>query len=137
MVREILVRDYLTEDMIAFGESLLNKLDDDDAQVSSTFWLYDQEERVWRLFFASALVESEGPREYYKKVLDALNDMKKSEELTLSLNDISVTDNSDKTVQVFADVFGKSAPFLKGRISREAVNGHFIEDAFVYRINLH
>lgn len=135
MAREILVRDNLTDDMISFGEALLNKLDKNDAQVSSTFWLYDPEERVWRLFFASELVESEGPRKYYKKVLDALNDIN-DKELTLSLSDISVTDNSDKILQALTNVCDKREYISKERISREAINGHFIEDAFVYRINL-
>lgn len=136
MAQEILVSESLTADMISVGESLLKKLDKSDAKVSATFWLFSPEERSWKLFFSSELVKSEGPKKYYKKIVDALKTIKEQES-TISLNYIYVTDNSDKTVLLLSTEFHTGQNILKKRIHRETINGYFIEDAYIYRINLH
>ncbi|SLM28764.1 conserved hypothetical protein [Desulfamplus magnetovallimortis] len=135
MAQEILVSESLTTDMISVGESLLKKLDQTDAKVSTTFWLFFPEERSWKLFFTSELVKSEGPKKYYKKIVDALKTFKEKES-TISLNDIVVADNSDKTALLLSSEFHTDQNFLKKRIYREAINGHFIEGAYIYRMNL-
>ena len=135
MAQEILVSENLTTDMISVGESLLKKLDKTDAKVTATFWLFLSEERSWKLFFTSELVKSEGPKKYYKKIVDALKTFKEKE-ITISLNDIGVTDNSDKTALLLSSEFHTGQNILKKRISRETINGHFIEDAYIYRMNL-
>ena len=135
MAQEILVSESLTMDMISVGESLLKKLDKTDAKVTATFWLFLSEERSWKLFFTSELVKSEGPKKYYKKIVDALKTFK-DKEITISLNDIGVTDNSDKTALLLSGEFHTGQNILKKRISRETINGHFIEDAYIYRMNL-
>lgn len=135
MAKEILVSESLTNEMISVGETLLKKLDKSDAKVSATFWLYYPEEKTWKLFFTSELVKSEGPKKYYKKVVDALNDFA-DKDSTLSLNNIGVTDNSNKILQLLASVFNSRKSIVKERLSRETINGQFIEDAFVYRVNL-
>ena len=135
MAQEILVSESLTNDMISVGESLLKKLDNTDAEVAATFWLFSPEEKSWKLFFTSELVKSEGPKKFYKKIVDVLKTFKEKE-CTISLNDIGVTDNSDKTALLLSSEFHTGQDILKKRISRETINGHFIEDAYIYRINL-
>ena len=135
MAQDILVSESLTTDMISVGESLLKKLDKTDAKVAAVFWLFFPEERSWKLFFASELVKAEGPKKYYKKIIDALKTFEEKEN-TISLNDIGVTDNSDKTVLLLSSEFHSGQNILKKRISRETIDGHFFEDAYIYRINL-
>ena len=135
MAQEILVSESLTMDMISVGESLLKKLDKTGANVAATFWLFIPEEKSWKLFFTSELVKSEGPKKYYKKIVDVLKTFNEVEN-TISLNSIGVTDNSDKTALLLSSEFYTGQDLLKKRISRETINGHFIEDAYIYRINL-
>ena len=135
MAQEILVSESLTMDMISVGESLLKKLDKTGANVAATFWLFIPEEKSWKLFFTSELVKSEGPKKYYKKIVDVLKTFNEMEN-TISLNSIGVTDNSDKTALLLSSEFYTGQDLLKKRISRETINGHFIEDAYIYRINL-
>lgn len=87
MAEEILVTESLSDQMIKSGAKLVGRLDASNSEVKSAFWLYSPEERLWKLVIASDLVVSEGPRNFYKRVVAANKDAD-AEEPVLSLNDI-------------------------------------------------
>ena len=99
MAKEILVREILSNEMIKAGLTLIERLDTENAQLTSAFWLYNEEDRGWKLILDSPLVTDLGPREYYRKVINANNFASEDEEI-LSTHDISVTNTADKIVQL-------------------------------------
>lgn len=132
MAEDILVTEHLSSDMIKAGARLVERLDDKEAKVKSAFWFYSPEDKTWRLIIASPLVDDIGPREYYRKVLDA-NTAASNDEALISLNDISVTNTTNQFVQILSHA---GARLANTRLSRSAVAGNFIEDSYIYRANL-
>jgi hypothetical protein len=134
MAKNILVTESLSDSMIKAGAKLIERLDAKKSQVRSAFWLYIPEDNIWKLIIASPLVDSLGPRAYYKSVVEA-NDVAKEEEEVVSLNDIGVTNTDNKIVQLLKTAIGTGDSISGIRFSRNTINGHFIENSYIYRSN--
>ncbi|CAM4153135.1 hypothetical protein [Vibrio neonatus] len=132
MAKDILVTKRLTDSMMEAGAELLNRLDASASDVKSAFWLFLSEEHVWKFIVASPLVESLGPRKYYKKINEA-NQLAKGTESVISLNDISVLNTNDSIVKVLNDALKTDNDLSGIRFSRNTINGMFIEDTYIYR----
>jgi hypothetical protein len=135
MAKDILVKDNLSDSMINSGRKLIERLDGVNAEVRSAFWLFFPDEKAWRLTIASPLVESEGPRKYYKKIIVANNAASDDEEV-ISLNDINVVNIYNEIVEIISILIDAEHGILGMRYSRNTINGVFIEDAYVYRASL-
>jgi hypothetical protein len=82
----------------------------------------------WRLALGSPEVRVEGPKAVYRRVQTALARLGS----TLPLSSIAVVDSSEPLVRSLAE--NVRIPGISGvRWSRNTVNGHYIEDAFIYR----
>lgn len=134
MAKDILVTEGLTDSMMKSGAKLIQRLDAISSEVKSAFWLYFPEEKIWKLIIASPLVDTEGPREYYKKVVEANSQATLDEEI-VSLNDISVTNTTNQMVQLLKLMIGTGDNISGIRFSRNTINGVFIEDTYIYRSN--
>ncbi|WP_300670806.1 hypothetical protein [Desulfoluna sp.] len=135
MGEDILVIENLTEQMMAAGARLVQRLDDTAADVAAAFWFYSSENRSWRLMIASQKVEFDGPRKYYKRILDANKEAGETESV-VALEDTEVTDTSASIVQVLKHAVS-TGPGISGlRFSRNTVQGMFIDDVYVYRMNI-
>lgn len=134
MVKDILVAESLSDSMMTAGSRLIERLDAKCAQVSSAFWLYFSEDRAWKLIIASPLVDERGPRDYYRVVIGA-NSLALPGEEVISLNDIEVRSVTNKIVQLLKYAIGTGNEISGIRFSRNTINGHFIEDAYIYRSN--
>ena len=134
MAKNILVTESLSDSMIRAGAKLIERLDVEQSQVRSAFWLYISEDKAWKLIIASPLVDSLGPREYYKKVVVA-NSVALEEEEVISLNDIGVTSTTNQIVQLLKFAIGTGDGISGVRFSKNTINGHFIEDSYIYRSN--
>lgn len=134
MAKDILVTENLSDSMIKSGAKLIERLDAEQSQVKSAFWLYFSEDKAWKLIIASPMVDSLGPRDYYKKVVDA-NDLASEEEEIISLNDIGVTNTTNQNVQLLKFAVSTGEEISGVRFSRNTINGNFIEDTYIYRSN--
>lgn len=134
MAKDILVTESLTDSMMKSGAKLIERLDANGSEIKSAFWLYFSEEKTWKLVIASPLVDSEGPREYYKRVVKANSEASEQEEI-ISLNDVGVTNPSTQIVQLLKFMIGTGDGISGIRFSRNTINGVFIEDAYIYRSN--
>lgn len=134
MAKDILVTESLSDSMMRAGAKLIERLDALEADVKSAFWFYFSEEQVWKLIIASPSVDSEGPRDYYKKIV-AANESAEPEEEVVSLNDIGVTNTNAQIVQLLGIAVGTGDGIAGIRFSRNTVNGTFIEDSYIYRSN--
>ena len=130
MAEEILVKENLTEQMIEAGAALTRELDHSNWPVLASLWLYEAETNEWRLLIASPTVDSEGPLAAYRCVSGALRTVRPQ----LSLESISVVSPEDARVRALAAAYQTGFEIQGRRVSRGAVNGHYFDDAFVYRL---
>lgn len=101
-------------------------------RVKAAFWWYLPESLEWRLAIATPLVDEKGPLEAYKDIQKVLI---WHPDLNLSLQNISVLSPKDERVKAFNKAL-KIAPDRFGvRLTRSALNGTYIEDAYVYRLH--
>ncbi len=135
MAKDILVTDRLTDIMTNSAAHLIAQLDKNDAQIKSAFWFFNPEKKMWRLILASPLVSTEGPRLFYKRILNATKELGDDE--LICLHDITASTMSNKIVQLIKTaVATKNNDISDIRYSKNAVNGTFIEDSLIYRSSL-
>ena len=133
MAEELLVGDQLTGEMIECGKHLVLALDKLNVFVKGAFWLLLPDQRLWRLVIASPEVRTLGPKAVYRKVATAMKRIP-AEVPPLGAKDISVVEDHDPLIQPFRTLI-KTGPGISGiRMSRNVVNGRWIEDAYLYRM---
>ena len=135
MDKEVVVREFLSEPMIEAGKRLIERLDESDSDVQAAFWIFFPDEKCWKLIIASESVEHDGPRQFYKRVLEANKKADESESV-VSLHDVGATDTSDTFVKLFRTAISTGDEIAGIRFLGNAINGTFIEDSYIYRINL-
>ena len=135
MAKEILVTELLSDQMILAGAKLIEKLDDSSCQVKAAFWMFFPEEKIWKFILASPLVKKEGPRKYYKRIVDVDKEVG-AEDNIISLNDISVLDVDNQLVQLLKFAISTGDSISNTRFSKNTINGVFIDDTHIYRMNL-
>lgn len=135
MAKEILVTELLSEQMISAGESLLRKLDESSCCVKAAFWIFLPDEKIWQLIIASPLVKEEGPKEYYKRIFDVGSEDGTDENI-ISLHDISVSDTDTQLVQLLTSAAPTGEALDGIRFSKNSIQGVFIDDAYIYRMNV-
>lgn len=130
MAEETLVKESLTDRMIAAGAELTRTLDRAHWPVVASLWLFEPESNQWRLILASPAVNEKGPLEAYRHVSDAL----RATTPKLSLDAISVVSPEDPLIRVLMSAYQTGFEIEGRRVFRSAINGHFVDDAYVYRL---
>lgn len=103
-----------------------------DVRVQAAFWWYFAESQEWRLVIATPLVDEVGPLSAYGVIQARLSAIKPP--LSLALQNISLISPRDPRVKAFKKAM-KVAPDPFGvRFTRSALNGTYVEDAYVYRL---
>ena len=118
--------------MIEAGAQLTETLDKNGLPLVAAFWLFTTDLNEWRLLFASPEMSSLGPRSVYVKIdkaRAALGEL--ADKVPLSV--IGLMDQSNQLVQLLASTL-RVEGLSRKRVSRNAINGHFIEDALIYRV---
>ena len=124
------VKQALTKEMIDEGASILKKVDAEKLEVTAAFWFYLESSDVWTLIIASPKVQSQGPKWLYGRIQKLLGNGS-----TLSLRDISVLPSDDPIPKLLSVAVKTGINDISGiRFSRNTINGHFIEDAYIYRL---
>ncbi len=127
-----MVKEQLTSDMIEFGKRLIEKLDDSSFELSSAFWFYIEDSEKWRFIISSPQIKEEGPKNAYKKVQTALKELRIDKKI--ALKDISVVEENHSLIKLIKTAIGNIHGISEIRFSRNTINGHYIEDALIYRI---
>jgi hypothetical protein len=134
MAENIVVKEALTEEMIRAGAELVRKLDQLHWPVMAAMWFYFPEVNQWRLLLGSPEVRTKGPKVAYTMLRSALSDMNISDD-TLALTDIGVMEPESPLIQVLRGVI-RTGPSVSGiRFTQNVIDGHFIDDAYIYRID--
>ena len=111
------------------GARLIQRLDEDHAEVKTAYWLYFSDDRYWRLFIVSDLVIAEGPLKYYERVY-AANLQAGTDEAIVSLHDVTVMGKDTLALATL------NYDLANRRLSRDRINGVFVDDAYIYRAKL-
>lgn len=130
MAEDVLVKETLTPDMISAGKALIEELAKQGFNFKAAFWLFESDQFRWRLYLGSAEVDSRGPRFGYDKVNQA---MKERPEIPLTLEDISVVPLRNLYVVLLSRAISTGGAISGIRFSRNSIDGHFIQDAYIYK----
>jgi hypothetical protein len=134
VAKEIFMTQWFSDPMLLAGESLIKRLDETDAKVQAAFWLLDAEDKNWKLTIVSPLVESEGPRSYYRRIND-INESAKPNEEVIALHDISVSNIDNRIVKAIKRSVLGNAILGNNRLGRNTLGGVYIEDMYLYRMD--
>jgi hypothetical protein len=133
MAENTVVKEQLTQEMIEAGAKLTAMLDAMGLPIAAALWLFMPEVNEWRLSFASPEVSVSGPRKVYEKVEKARRALGE-QAAAVPLSAIGLLDANDQLVQLLRVALKTGAGVSRIRFSKNVINGHFIEDALIYRI---
>jgi hypothetical protein len=134
MAQDTVVKESLTDAMIQAGAELTKKLDELQWPVLASLWLYEPEGNQWKLLLASPRVTSDGPKKSYETIQSALTKIPVAEG-TLALSDIGVTDPNHPLIALLRMAVRTGPTIGSIRFTRNVIDGHFIEDAYIYRVS--
>ena len=133
MAEETVVKEILTQEMIQAGAELTRRLDEAHLEVRASLWLYIPDKNLWRLIVASPAVRQDGPKKVYQQIQTILSKMS-DKTWKIPLHDISVVEDSDPLIALLRTSMSTEDGISGIRFSRDTINGHFIEDAYIYRM---
>jgi len=125
---------WFSQEMLLAGESLIKRLDETDSQVQAAFWILDADDKTWKLTIVSPLVESQGPKSYYRRI-DDINESAKTDEYVIALHDINVSDTDNRIVKAIKRSVLGGATLGNNRLGRNTLGGVYIEDMYLYRMD--
>jgi len=132
MAKELYVGKILTDEMITVGKQFLQQIEE-VMPITASFWLYTQEAEVWRLYIATSLIATEGPRKVYDKLLNVLDAVQEHEDVMPAVC-LYAADDNDHYVSLLRNV-RLSDKLFDSRLTGVGVNGSgYIEDAYIYRL---
>jgi hypothetical protein len=123
----------LVDTSIENGRRLIESLDKAEFPVDAALWLYSPDSDDWRLTIASNLVDRLGPLQTYGRVQTVLTSL--PPESRLALKDISVVSPKSPLIQAFRRAARAAPDGHEFRLRQSAINGMFVEDAYVYRVS--
>ncbi|MCH7624347.1 MAG: hypothetical protein IIC83_00310 [Chloroflexi bacterium] len=133
MADEMVVKESLTDEMIEAGAELIRRLDAAGFELKAGLWLYMEEPNAWRLMLASPIVTKDGPSKAYQKIQSVMS-KKPEDRKVLALAHISAVEPNKPIVALLRKAV-KTGDGISGvRFSRNAVNGQYIEDSYIYRM---
>ena len=132
MAENTLVKEQLTNSMIEAGAELTAKLDESGLLVTAAFWLFMPDVNEWRLLFASPEVRSKGPRRVYRQIQEAVSKLG-PDGAAVPLSVIGVLDDAAELPRLLKYAIQTGAGVGRIRFSKNVINGHFIDDALIYR----
>jgi hypothetical protein len=132
MAEEALVKEFLTENMVRGGEALTRKLDELGWPVVASFWYFEPDDNRWKLMIASPKVNLDGPKEAYEAIQGALSTL---QDHFTDLQYITVVQPDHPIVQTLAAAIPTGPAIVGMRFSQNTINGRFIDDAYLYRVN--
>jgi len=122
----------LVEHDIEDGKRLIKALDESGFKVRSALWFYVTEADKWVLYIASPIFDDRGPSSSYAALQKVLLGV--SPKLGLSLGDVAVVSPNDDLMKLFRRAVRTGPGISTMRFSRNTINGVFIQDALLYRV---
>lgn len=133
MAENTVVKEMLTSAMVDAGAELTRKLDQIGVPITAALWLFEAELNEWRLVFASPEVTTLGSRDVYDKVRQAIDQLQeRAAPVPLSL--VTLMDANADLILRLRKALGTGSGISRIRFSKNVIDGHFIDDALIYRV---
>ncbi len=126
MAEEVVVKDQLTNEMVAAGRELTEQLAIRDSTLVSALWLYDPESNQWRFVVASPRVDTEGPLKVYEIVEQTLHE----KGIKLPLKNVSAWSPTNPIIVALKSTLRVGGP-ADVRFTRNRVNDVYIDDSYI------
>jgi hypothetical protein len=112
----------------AWGQGILDKLDDAGFPISAALWLLGEDDE-WRLVIATRLYDELGQKGAYLKLIEVLKNT--------IVGDLPLRLESNKRplVRALRKTFGAAKSIEWERLAWQPVGGVFIRGAYLYRVN--
>jgi len=123
----------LTREMIEGGRQLLERLDRTGFRARACFWFYFPDSDRWRLVFASSEVRNRGPLAAYLKIDAAVRRLPADAGIS-GLGDVMAMKDTEPLIPLLRKAIPTGPGTTGIRLTRNAVNGTFIDDAYIYRL---
>lgn len=133
MVTEMVVKEFLSSEMISAGAELTRRLDERRFIVSASLWFYTPETNTWRLVIGNPEVRTLGPKKAYKQVQSVISRMPENQP-KIPLKDITVIDSNDPLLSLLRVAIKTGSGISGIRFTHNMINNVLIEDAYIYRI---
>ncbi len=122
----------LVREDIKLGKKLIQHFDKKGLDIKIAFWYLDEEIDRWYLFISTPDVELEGGRKVYRQILDAMDDINTE----IRFDDIKVISYNSSIAQLFRSAISTKKNSIDNiRFQGNAINGFYIKDALIYRVN--
>lgn len=132
MAENGVVKEQLTPEMIDAGAALTQSLDHLGLPVQAAFWLFDAEINEWRLVIASSDAATKGPRAVYRSIREAIDQLGASVN-AVPFSAIRVVEPGSELVRLLGSAVRTGSGIGRIRFQKNVINGHFIDDALIYR----
>ena len=132
MAENTVVKEQLTDEMIDAGARLTQKLDELGLPIPVAMWFFMPDINEWRLLFASPEVATTGSRDVYRKIEEARKKLGAEAE-HVPLSAIGLIDTNHELVQLLRVAVRTGPDVSRVRFSKNVIDGHFIDDALIYR----
>lgn len=129
-----MVIGILTSEMQEAGAALTRILVESETPPCAAFWLHKTELNEWRLVFGIEAVDRIGPLKVYKRVRSLLS-RNRDAVPGIDLEDVSVVSPRSGLAAALRGYLPARSEIAGVRLHGEAVEGHYVEDAFVYRVS--
>ncbi len=133
MAEDIVLKEQLTEAMIEAGAQLTHELDEAGVPISAALWLFKPEINEWQLVFASPDVATQGSVKVYRRVFSVIGQLGEKAPAVPPVM-IRLLEPNAEIFRLLRLVAQTGPGIGRIRMSRNAINGHFIDDALIYRV---
>ena len=132
-----MVATSLVDRDIKDGETLIRQLDRDRFPVIAAFWFYYSEWEKWALVIGTSLIDKEGPLEAYRRLAKIMKKIKQSSKKQFTLESSRVELVKEKShLPISLRKVINTGPGIAGiRFTNNSINGTYVEDAYIYRVN--
>lgn len=132
MAEETLVKETLSKEMIEEGVRLTEALTK-ELRLVAALWMFYPENNSWKYHFAAHEGKLLGPHELYRRVQKILAEPSYN---YIRLRDVSIRDPDHALLRALGKIIKTGNNLQRIRFVRNAIDGLYIEDAFVYMLNL-
>lgn len=120
----------LVDETIEDGKKLLEFLDSKELDIRIAMWFLDTETGRWNLILSTPLVDSEGPRKTYLKIIKLLENF----ETPITIDEIKLLTYDSPFANIFKSIFNTGEGISMIRFQENVINGLSIKDALIYRV---
>ena len=133
MVKEVLVNEVLTSEMVSAGNEPSQQLATSALKIDGLLWLFAAENNTWHFVIVSPEVRIYGPKKVYQDIRAVLEKIPKNEQ-KIPFESIFVLDSNDQLIQMLRQSI-RTGPDISGiRFSQNVINGVLIDDVYIYKL---